>query len=68
MKEVNIRSSGNIFTPYTLFEYQFDYVKAIIRGRNTSDTIDINLINIFSEGPEVSLQGSPTVSPITVAL
>ena len=36
--------------------------------RNTNDTIDINLIRIFNEGPLVSLHGSPTVSPITVAL
>lgn len=42
--------------------------KAIINGRNTRDTMDINLIRIFNDGPEVSLQGSPTVSPITVAL
>ena len=32
------------------------------------ETIDINLIKIFNEGPEVSLNGSPTVSPTTLAL
>lgn len=40
----------------------------INNGRKTRVTTDISLINIFSDGPEVSLQGSPTVSPITVAL
>jgi hypothetical protein len=30
-------------------------------------TTDMSLINIFSEGPEVSLKGSPTVSPTTAA-
>lgn len=35
---------------------------------NTIDTIDINLINIFKAGPEVSLNGSPTVSPTTAPL
>lgn len=30
--------------------------------------MDVNLIKIFMEGPDVSLNGSPTVSPITVAL
>ena len=30
--------------------------------------IDINLIKILIEGPEVSLNGSPTVSPVTEAL
>src|SRR6476619_1319054 len=33
-----------------------------------SDTIDISLIRMFSDGPEVSLKGSPTVSPVTDAL
>ena len=33
----------------------------------TMETIDINFISIFKEGPEVSLYGSPTVSPITLA-
>ena len=33
----------------------------------TTATIDINLMRIFSEGPLVSLNGSPIVSPITAA-
>lgn len=32
------------------------------------DKIAISLIRIFSAGPEVSLRGSPTVSPTTAAL
>ena len=39
-----------------------------IYGAITNDTIDINLIRMFIEGPEVSLNGSPTVSPVTEAL
>lgn len=35
---------------------------------NTMDTIDISLISMLSDGPEVSLNGSPTVSPTTPAL
>lgn len=35
---------------------------------NTSDTIVISLISMLSEGPDVSLNGSPTVSPTTAAL
>jgi|GEM_PF-5888485 len=35
---------------------------------NKSDNIDINLIKILSDGPDVSLNGSPTVSPTTAAL
>lgn len=37
-------------------------------GANTNDTIVINLIRIFMDGPDVSLNGSPTVSPTTAAL
>ncbi len=36
--------------------------------QNTSDKIDISFIRMFKLGPEVSLRGSPTVSPITAAL
>src|SRR5690554_182048 len=32
------------------------------------ETIEVNLIRMFMEGPEVSLNGSPTVSPVTDAL
>ncbi len=37
-------------------------------GAKTSATIDISLIRMFNAGPEVSLKGSPTVSPVTAAL
>jgi hypothetical protein len=33
-----------------------------------NDNIDINFINIFKAGPDVSFKGSPTVSPTTAAL
>ena len=39
-----------------------------ISGANTSDTIASNLSRMFNEGPEVSLKGSPTVSPTTADL
>ena len=38
-----------------------------MNAANTRDTIDISLIRILSDGPEVSLNGSPTVSPMTLA-
>ena len=38
------------------------------RGANTRDTIVISLIRMLMDGPEVSLNGSPTVSPTTAAL
>ncbi len=37
-------------------------------GAITSATTDINFNKMFKDGPEVSLKGSPTVSPTTVAL
>ena len=37
-------------------------------GAITNEIIDINLMRIFIDGPEVSLNGSPTVSPVTEAL
>ena len=33
----------------------------------TRATIDMTLMRMFIEGPEVSFSGSPTVSPTTVA-
>jgi len=44
-----------------VLEYQFK------SGAITKLTIAITLINIFIDGPEVSLNGSPTVSPTTTA-
>jgi len=35
---------------------------------NTNEKMADNLTKIFKEGPEVSFNGSPTVSPITAAL
>ena len=37
-------------------------------GANTKETMVINLIKMLIDGPEVSLNGSPTVSPTTDAL
>ena len=47
------------------FTIYFNYMN---NGANTNATIVINLIKMFNEGPEVSLNGSPTVSPTTAAL
>lgn len=38
------------------------------KGANTSDSTAISLMRMLSEGPDVSLRGSPMVSPITAAL
>ena len=38
-----------------------------ITGVNTTATMLMSFTRMFREGPEVSLQGSPTVSPITAA-
>ncbi len=40
----------------------------VYRPTKRRETIAINFTNILSAGPEVSLKGSPTVSPTTAAL
>jgi len=39
-----------------------------MNGAITNATTDINFNKILRDGPEVSLKGSPTVSPTTAAL
>ena len=41
--------------------------KPAVRPAITIDTMLMSLMRMLSEGPEVSLKGSPTVSPTTVA-
>ena len=41
--------------------------KAMLRPAVTMDTMLMSLIRMFRDGPEVSLKGSPTVSPTTEA-
>jgi len=41
---------------------------ATVKPAMTMETMLINLMRMFRLGPEVSLNGSPTVSPMTVAL
>ena len=50
--------------------YNVSYNKwyVTVRPAITILTIDISWIRMFDEGPDVSLNGSPTVSPTTVAL
>lgn len=50
--------------PQLVYSKWNDTVKPAI----TIETILINLIRMFKDGPDVSLNGSPTVSPTTVAL
>ena len=52
----------------SLFNYSKIPPKARKNGANTNDTTVINLIRMLIEGPVVSLNGSPTVSPTTAAL
>ena len=71
-----IKKDGVIITPsfFVLIGFPFTgnsitYPQYIFNiGAITNETIDISLINILMEGPEVSLKGSPTVSPTTAAL
>lgn len=53
-----------------LFILIYDYIPASFKnnGAKTSETIVISLISMLIDGPDVSLNGSPTVSPTTAAL
>ena len=51
--------------------YWFDYLikeKFATTAANTIETIESSLMRMLMDGPEVSLNGSPTVSPTTAAL
>mgnify|MGYP003345011664 CR=1 FL=1 len=50
----------NLYKQYKLLSFY--------KETNNKANIDINLIKIFNEGPDVSLQGSPIVSPTIAAL
>ena len=56
-----------IWLPLDIYSISQTYIDAKI-GAKTKATIDINLIKILIDGPDVSLNGSPTVSPVTAAL
>ena len=43
-------------------------IQATTNGAKITETMLINLIRMLRLGPEVSLNGSPTVSPMTAAL
>ncbi len=43
-------------------------IQATTNGAKMTATMVISLIRMFKLGPEVSLKGSPTVSPMTAAL
>ena len=40
---------------------------ALKSGATVSETMDMSLMRMLSAGPDVSLKGSPTVSPTTHA-
>ena len=47
---------------------EYEKLQATVNPAMTIATMLINLIRMLRLGPEVSLNGSPTVSPTTVAL
>ena len=59
--------TGQLFYTINSTDYP-KMLKATVRPARTTETIDISLIRILRAGPEVSLNGSPTVSPTTDAL
>ena len=61
-------SSSIIVSNMSTCDYPIRPPMATNSGANTTDTIVMSLIRMLMDGPEVSLNGSPTVSPTTVAL
>lgn len=59
-----------VFSPVVLIIIVISgsYMNATVNPAMTIDTIDISLMRMLSDGPLVSLNGSPTVSPTIVAL
>ena len=59
---------GGMNISYYQLLYQPKMLHATVSPARTTETIDISLIRMLRAGPEVSLNGSPTVSPTTDAL
>ena len=57
----------NSFVIIVIF-FMFIFYNTHVTPAMTMATMLINLIKMLRLGPEVSLKGSPTVSPMTVAL
>jgi len=55
-----------VYSNCTFFDYRM--LMLAINPANTMDTIDTSLIRMLIDGPDVSLNGSPIVSPTTAAL
>ena len=65
----NSARAFNIFYKIAKSLFGFGYsVYSYKKGAITKATTDINFNRMLRDGPEVSLNGSPTVSPTTVAL
>lgn len=54
-----------LFYEYKQLHINYHFEKYL---QKTNDKMAISLIKMFKLGPDVSLSGSPTVSPITAAL
>src|SRR5205809_2576899 len=63
--DVRIRYGHTAYTACTAIR---PYVHDTNQGANTKLTTLISLMRMFIAGPDVSLNGSPTVSPTTAAL
>lgn len=66
-KAASILFQKQLFLKICCMLYRIPPICAI-SGANTKEIIVISLIRILIDGPEVSLNGSPTVSPTTPAL
>ncbi len=66
--KIRIKNSCRAKSGRNIYLHVYSILKFITSAANTIETIDNSFIRIFIDGPEVSLKGSPTVSPTTAAL
>ena len=76
VNSVSVESFISCFSPFSSIQTFISSVFSCVSeevcppkiGAITKPTKHVSLIKIFIDGPEVSLKGSPTVSPVTAAL
>ena len=67
MKKGSISDEMSLFLEYQVSGFRIQ-MNRTVSPAITMLTIDMSLMRMLSEGPDVSLKGSPTVSPTMVAL
>ena len=65
--DIRSKKDGSEEPPSCLAQWLSAPIRQINNGPKISEITAINFNRMFSDGPDVSLNGSPTVSPVTAA-